>query len=161
MNCTIDIQTIATKEAYRYLEAQANLIAPEPKPAHVPQRKARYSDRTRVRRQDVRGWVLHRTGAQNTQEIKAALKKLGRKLDLRLSAAWMEINLNLVDAIAQVIKQDRAQSLVGKKVTIREYSARLAYLEAWSPFVVRAISGTDALLEWVEVPIPLNHLEAA
>lgn len=73
----------------------------------------------------------------------------------------MEINLNLVDAIAHLIKCDRAQSLVGKKVTIREYSARLAYLEAWSPFVVRAISGTNALLEWVEVPIPLNQLEAA
>lgn len=153
--------TIAQSQLNQYIQEQADSIAPEPKPVHVPQRKARYSDRTRVRRRDVQGWVFHRTGAKDTAQIKAALKKLGKKLDLRLSAAWLEINFNLVETIAHLIKCDRISIKVGDRVEITEYSARLAYLEAWSPFVVRAISGTDALLEWVEVPIPLNQLEAA
>lgn len=175
MNSTLSEYTIATNESYCYLEgatfaggilhpqssrAQANLVAPEPKPAHVPQRKARYSDRRRVRRQDVRGWVLHRTGAASTQEISAALKKLGKKLDLRLTAAWMEINLNWVDAIAQLIKSDRALELVGKKVTFREYPARLAYLEAWSPFEVLAVDGEMAKLELLSFPVAIADLVA-
>lgn len=65
-----------------------------------------------------------------------------------------------MDAIAQIIKSERALALVGKKVGLREYPARLAYLEAWSPFQVLAVDGEMAKLELLSFPVPIADLVA-
>lgn len=156
-----DNRVIAQTELDQYIKSQALDIAPSAKPLHVPQRKARYSDRTRIRRRDVQGWVFHRTGARTTAEIKAALNSLGKKLDLRLSAAWLEINMNLVDAIAHIIKRLRISIKVGDLVEITQYPANLVHIHTLAPFVVRAIENGKALLDWVSTPIDIDLLQAA
>lgn len=159
---------IAQTAVNKYIEAQADQADPEPK-RQIAQRKAKYHDKNRTRRRDVQQWVYRRTGLPSTQQVKAALKKLGKKLDLRLTSAWLEINLNWCDAIAEAVKTDRinesaiadSKFKVGDRVNLVEYSARLAYLESWSPFSILAIADGIAKLELISFPVPVTQLQLA
>lgn len=71
----------------------------------TPQRKARYNDKNRVRRKDAKEWALRRSGCSDTAEIKKYLKMLGKKLDLRLTSAWIAVNLEFADAI-KLLKEE-------------------------------------------------------
>ncbi len=148
---------IAQLETNQHIEQQADKIAPEPKRL-ITQRKAKYHDKSRTRRKDVQAWVFHRTGLSTTAQVKAALKKLGIRRDLRLTSAWIDINLNYCNALAPK-SLDLFQK--GDRVTLTEYSARIAYLEAWSPFSIMAIEGGLATLELISFPVPLANLQLA
>lgn len=146
----------------------AQAIAAELK---IPQRRARYHDKSRVRLADVKGWVLARTGLNNSKEVGRALKKLGIKIDLRLTVSWVYINLYLVYEIEAPTKARRSlpelekashnELLVGSRVNLINLPARLAYLEAMSPFNIREVAPdrTKAFLDYVSVPIALENLQ--
>ena len=148
---------IAQLETNQHIEQQADKIAPEPK-RFITQRKANYHDKSRTRRKDVQAWVFRRTGLSTTAQVKAALKKLGIRRDLRLTSAWIDINLNYCNALAP---QSLDLFQKGDRVSLIEYSARIAYLEAWSPFSIMAIEGELATLELISFPIPLANLQLA
>ena len=152
-----DSFAIAQIEVGCCLSQQVDKIAPEPK-RFITQRKAKYHDKSRTRRKDVQAWVFHRTGLSTTAQVKAALKKLGIRRDLRLTSAWIDINLNYCNALAP-----KSLNLFqkGDRVTLKEYSARIAYLEAWSPFSIMAIEGGLATLELISFSIPLTNLQLA
>lgn len=82
-------RVIAQSEVLLYLEQQVNQIALESKYVKTPQRKARYNDKTRIRRKDAKEWALRRSRCADTAEVKKYLKILGKKLDLRLTSAWV------------------------------------------------------------------------
>ena len=58
---------------------------------HTPQRKAKYSDRSRIRLKDIKRTALRDIGHRFSAEVKKYLQALGIKLDLRLTAAWVAI----------------------------------------------------------------------
>jgi hypothetical protein len=150
-----DSFAIAQIEVDCCLSQQADKIAPEPKRL-ITQRKAKYHDKFRTRRKEVQAWVFRRTGLSTTAQVKAALKKLGIRRDLRLTSAWIDLNLNYCNALAP-----RGCNLFqkGDRVTLTEYSARIAYLEPWSPFSIIAIEGGLATLELMSFPVPLANLQ--
>lgn len=78
---------------------QAEVIALTYWQIQTPQRKARYSDKQRIRLKDAKSWALSRLGCQNAAEVKKYLKILGIKLDLRLTSAWVAINKQFAFAI--------------------------------------------------------------
>lgn len=75
----------------------------------TPQRKAKYSDKTRVRLKDLKSFAFTQCGWKSTQNIKKYLKVLGIKLDLRLTAAWwalvfeLKLLINTVKRILEAI----------------------------------------------------------
>lgn len=157
-----------------YIAAQAEEIAPEPKPLKLqgilrknpspakmpPQHRAKYHDKSRVRFLDVRGWVLQRTGLKSSKEVKYYLKLLGVKCSLRLTVSWIYINLHLVEKIVALIGNFPSFKL-GDRVNLIDYPARLAYLESWSPFAITEIVNGEARLELLSFPVPLNQLQLA
>lgn len=132
-------------------EELRDLIAPEPRRT-ITQRKAKYHDKLRTKRKDVQAWVLRRTGMSSTAEIKAALKKLGKKLDLRLTSAWIEVNLNWCDRI------QGSNYKVGDRVAPIEYTARTAYAEVWSPHYILDVVDGEAVLDMLTFRVPLSNL---
>ncbi|KJH70203.1 hypothetical protein [Aliterella atlantica] len=85
------------------LNAQVLLSVPQSDRVRTPQRRARYSDKQRIRLKDAKSWVLRRSGCSNTAEIKKYLKILGKKLDLRLTSAWIAIYKELAEAIRNLV----------------------------------------------------------
>ncbi len=148
---------IAQLEINQHIEQQADKIAPEPK-RFITQRKAKYHDKSRTRLKDVQAWIFRRTGLSTTAQVKAALKKLGIRRDLRLTSAWIDINLNYCNALAPK-SLDLFQK--GDRVMLIKYSARIAYLQAWSPFSIMAIEDGLAMLELISFPVPLANLQLA
>ncbi len=153
-----DSQAIAQDNLQQYLTSQANQIAPEKPLVKITQRRAKYHDRMRTRRKDAQAWVFRRTGLSSTAEIKYYLKKLGHTGDGRLTSFWINVNLNYADAIAAIVQTNSIELevafasssfKVGDRVTLIEYSARLAHLESWSPFSVLAIADGIAKLELI------------
>lgn len=154
---------IAHQEITQYLSKQADLIAPEPKRT-IPQRKACYHNKNRIRRRDVQVWVFRRTGLNTTAEVKRYLKKLGHCGDGRLTTFWLNVNLNHAGAIAQLVKSDEAAIAtptikVGNLVEPIEYTARTVHWQAWSPFQVMEVIGTEAKLDMIKKLIPLSQLK--
>jgi hypothetical protein len=90
MYCTQDIAAIATAELYSHLEQQVNSVAPEPIRVRIPQRKAKYHDKTRIRFANIKAIALRDCKCSNTVEMKRRLKILGINLDLRY--ALLNIN---------------------------------------------------------------------
>ncbi|KJH73022.1 hypothetical protein [Aliterella atlantica] len=130
-----------------YLPQQVEAIASQAKVGtRIPQRKANYSDKTRIRFKDAQGMVFRRTGLKTSSEVKKYLKVLKISLDLRLTSAWREINLNLVEKIVALITNCPLFK-VGDRVYSLEYSPSQIRLEPWSPFVVRAIADGMVVLE--------------
>lgn len=92
MHSTVNVQAIATSELYCYLEAQADAIAPEPKLCFkTAQRKARYHDNQRTKKSYAKRQAMLATQCFSTEEVKYWLKKMGIKLDLRLTSAWVAV----------------------------------------------------------------------
>jgi hypothetical protein len=84
---------------------------------------------------------------------------LGKKLDLRLTSAWIAVNKEFADEIKQLKSADMFS--VGDRVAFKEYSARTAYLASWSPFVITELKGGEAFLDVVSFPVALSQLVAA
>ncbi len=80
MNSTVEQSAIATTT-----EPERIIVV------HTPQRKARYSDKYRIKRKDIKIIALKYCGCQNTAQMKEKLSAVGIKLDLRLTAAWIAI----------------------------------------------------------------------
>lgn len=72
---------------------QTSLKILDKKAVKVSQRKAKYSDKDRIRLKDAKRQALYITGCGSSTEIRFYLKKLGIKLDLRMTAAWVAIKL--------------------------------------------------------------------
>lgn len=105
----------------------------------IPQRKANYSDKTRIRFKDAQARVFRRTGLKTSSEVKKYLKALKISLDLRLTSAWREINLNLVEKIVALMANSPLLE-VGDRLHLLEDSPRQIRLEPWLPFVFRAVA---------------------
>lgn len=103
MYCTQDIAAIATAELYSHLEQQVNSAAPEPIRVRIPQRKAKYHDKTRVRLANIKAIALRDCKCSGTAEMKRRLRILGISLDLRLTAAWIAIGWELQDRIKAIL----------------------------------------------------------
>ncbi len=104
MHSTHTVCAIATAEHYCYLEHQDLQVATASKQIKTPQRKAKYSDKERIRLKDAKKWALVATGCFSTVEVKYWLKKLGIKLDLRLTAAWIAVWKELATIIKSISK---------------------------------------------------------
>ena len=159
---------IAQDEVNAHLQQQSDQIAPEKPLVKITQRKARLHDKTRIRRKDVQQWVFRRTGLSNTKEVKRYLKKLGRSGDGRLTAFWIDLNVNYAEAIADLVKAERTSSKsvitdfgfkVGDRVDLLQYDAKIMHWEQWSPFAIMAIVNGEAKLDMVESLIPLDQLQ--
>lgn len=157
----LDSVVIAQISLDRYLTEQVEAIDSQPKVGtRIPQRKANYSDKTRIRYKEAQGWVFRRTGLKSTSEVKKYLKVLKISLDLRLTSAWREINLNWVEKIVALIG-DRPLFNVGDRVHLIEYSPRQIHLERWSPFIVREIADGMVALEWLDFCVSQDQLRLA
>ncbi len=97
---------IAQTEVLQYLEQQVNAIARLPRQIQTPQRRAKLHDKQRIRRKDAKEWALRRSGCSSTAEVKKYLKVLGKKLDLRLTSAWIAVNKEFADEIKQLKSAD-------------------------------------------------------
>lgn len=150
---------IAQSEVLQYLEQQVSAIAPELKYVRTPQRKARYNDKQRIRFKDAKLWALRRSGCSDTIEVKKYLKVLGKKLDLRLTSAWIAVNLEFADAIKSL--KEEAKWSVGDHVEWIGYKPMQAYICQWFPLSIVAIKNGKALLELWSEPVPLDELIAA
>ena len=108
----------------------------------TPQRKARYSDKQRVRLKDIKSWALCRSGCSDTAEIKKYLKILRKKLDLRLTSAWVAVNKEFAELIKQLKNAEIFK--VGTRVEWIGYKPMEAYICAWFPLVITAIKDGKA-----------------
>ena len=113
MDCSLKCENaIALKQPYSDLSKLISTFLTAGTQVCTPQRKARYSDKQRIRLKDAKSWALRRSGCSNTAEIKKCLKILGKKLDLRLTSAWVAIIKELAEAIENLLiglKGDRGQ----------------------------------------------------
>lgn len=83
-------EVIPQTDVLKNLETQVSRIALELKHFLTPQRKAKLHDKQRIRLKGAKSsWALRRSGCNSTAEIKQYLKILGKKLDLRLTSAWV------------------------------------------------------------------------
>lgn len=102
----LTVGAIATSKLYCYLEHEDLQVLAASKQLKTPQRKARYNDKERIRLKDAKKWALVATGCFSTVEVKHWLKKLGIKLDLRLTAAWVAVWKELATLIKAISKAD-------------------------------------------------------
>lgn len=152
---------IAQIEAEQDLEFQSSLITLGAGRLTTPQRRARYSDKQRIRLKDAKKWAFQRSGCSSTAEIKKYLQVLGQKLDLRLTSAWLAIVRELAIAINNLRSRQSASFKVGDRVRLVEYKPTLAYLQQWEPFAIVAIVNGVAKLDLLAFPVPVNDLKVA
>ncbi len=69
MNSTLSDPSIATAEAYCYLEAQVQQVAPEPVTFSLFKRKARYHVKSIIRLKDINADALRNWGCNSSAEI--------------------------------------------------------------------------------------------
>lgn len=79
---------------------------------YTPQRKARYSDKARVRRADIKRAALEYCNCRDSSEMKQRLRHLGIKLDLRLTSAWIAIAWELKPLIENLVILGEANKIV-------------------------------------------------
>lgn len=101
LNCESE-QYVAQTELDTYQEVQAQAVTPEGIRVRTPQRKAKYHDKTRIRKANIKAIALRETRCHDAAEMKQRLKKLGINLDLRLTAAWIAIAWELKERIAKL-----------------------------------------------------------
>lgn len=157
----MDNFAIAQIEAEQDSEFQSSLITLGVGRIKTPQRRARYSDKQRIRLKDAKKWAFQRSGCSSTAEIKKYLQVLGQKLDLRLTSAWLAIVRELAIAINSFRSQQRASSKVGDRVRLVQYKPTLAYLQQWEPFAIVAIVNGIAQLDLLAFPVPIKDLKVA
>lgn len=172
MNSTqFDEFAIAQAEFVTPNKQQVNQIAPEPHrdlgnspltqtlgQIQTPQRKAKLHDKQRIRLKDAKSWALRRSGCNSTAEIKKYLKILGKKLDLRLTSAWVAVNKEFADSIKQIKLAETFS--IGDKVEWTGYRPIDAHICAWFPLVITAIIDGKAQLDMWANPVPLDELVA-
>lgn len=180
-------EVIAQTEFVTRLEQKVNAIAPESQYIKTPQRKAKLHDKQRIRRKDAKSWALRRSGCSDTAEIKKYLKILGKKLDLRLTSAWVAmrdwgknsstpnslVNKEFADSIKQLklaetfsigdkVEWSR-QVISGQRICPEKpgsgYRPIDAHICAWFPLVITAIIDGTQLDMWAN-PVPLDELVA-
>lgn len=142
-------------------ESQVDAVSSDLPPLKTPQRRARYSDKQRIRLKDAKKWAFERTGCNNTAEIKKYLQLLGKKLDLRLTSAWLAIVRELASLVNNLRSQATTLFKVGDRVQFVEYKPNQAYLQQWEPFSVIAIANGIARLDLLAFPVPINELKIA
>lgn len=139
------------------------------RPIVIPQRRANYHDKGRIRLARIKEIAFKECGWENSANVKKYLKVLGWKIDLRLTISWVTLVYELkhhVDAAKTivdtqqptVVKTDNHQFKVGDKVL---WASCLSSLECMSPFTVRAVEKDCAYLDWVGTPVPLSELSIA
>lgn len=169
MNSTLSDPSIATAEAYCYLEAQVQQVAPEPVTFSLIKRKARYHDKSRIRLKDIKAEAIRKCGCTSSAEIKQCLLALKVKLDLRYTCSWITIARQLCDAIASVRQtidlsdqEDKKPPLpeikVGDRVRWDYQEPMLCYLEQWFPLEVLSIANGEAQLELLSRLVPVSQL---
>ncbi len=146
---------------------------------HTPQRKAKYSDRSRIRLKDIKRTALRDIGCSSSTEIKKYLQALGIKLDLRLTAAWVAIVFELRNRIKaeRATKhpggslQDCSREVKEKLVDVQEpqfkkgdrviWDNAPAYIHScWGWLPIWKIENGLAWLEgWAGDPIPVSQLQ--
>ncbi len=151
-------EVIAQSEVLPYLEQKAKQIVPESKYVKTPQCKAKLHDKQRIRRKDAKLWALRRSGCNSTSEIKKYLKILGKKLDLRLTSAWVAVNKEFADSIKQLKLAETFS--IGDKVEWTGYRPIDAHICTWFPLVITAIIDGKAQLDMWANPVPLDELVA-
>lgn len=119
----------------------------------ITQRKVRYSDKDRMRWEQLRKMALAKCKCSSTAEIKRRLKILGVSLDLRLSSAWRAIIWNLAKFVAALAIAP------GAKVV---WQNAPAYFEThWAEPTVCSVSGTQVMLEMWYAPVSIFELNVA
>lgn len=126
----------------------------------TPQRKARYSDKTRLRLKDLKEMAFYYYKVKTTRDIKAYLKRLGIKLDLRLTAAWDAVVFELRAAMLALIASDGTRLKPGDRV-IWDYPVGWGYFEQWFPLTVREVCGDMVYLDYKEAAVPISTLTLA
>lgn len=105
MHSTVDSGAIATTTT------NCNSIT-----VHIPQKRANYRDKARVRLKDIKAAALKECKCRDAKEMKQRLRHLGIKLDLRLTSAWCAIAWELkpvIEKLAKVVLLKRKPRLVG------------------------------------------------
>lgn len=135
----------------------------------TPQRKAKLHDKQRIRLKDAKEWALHRSKCADTAEVKKYLKLLGKKLDLRLTSAWVAVNKEFADKIKQLklaetfivgSKVEWSRQVISGQILCPEkpgsrYKPLEAHICAWFPLVITAIIDGKAQLDVWANPVPL------
>lgn len=119
----------AQVEVVASLNSDSDLVGQEPQPLKTPQRRARYSDKQRIRLKEAKKWAFQRTGCKSTPDIKKYLKILARKLDLRLTSAWLAIVKELAIAINNLRTKQSVSFKVSDRVGFVEYVLNQASAE--------------------------------
>ena len=172
MNSTLSDPSIATSEAYCYLEEQVQEVAPEPVTVNMVKRKARYHDKSRIRLKDIKAEALRKCGCNSSVEIKQCLLALKIKLDLRYTCSWVTVARQLCDRVAEVRRSidltergDKKPPLpeikVGDRVRWDYQEPMLCYLEQWFPLEVLSIVNGEAQLELLSRLVPVSQLALA
>lgn len=167
MHCTVGQTAIATTTAC--LKAEV----------HTPQRKAKYSDRSRIRLKDIKRTALRDIGCSSSTEIKKYLQALGIKLDLRLTAAWVAIVFELRNRIkaeratkhpggslqdcSRKVKEEldvlsTSQFKQGDRVIWDNAPAYIHSCWGWLP-IWKIENGLAWLEGWAGDPIPVSELQ--
>lgn len=126
----------------------------------TPQRKAKYNDKQRIRLKDAKSWALKRSGCRDTAEIKKYLKILGKKLDLRLTSAWIAIIKELANLIADLVSILTTTPSLGDRVRWTGYQPMQAYITQWEPFQIVSINQGMAKLDLLSFLVSLEELVA-
>lgn len=153
-----DEQVTARAELYLLLDKQSKEIASLTQYFSIPQRKAKLHDKQRIRLKDAKSWAFRRSGCNNTVEIKKYLKVLGKKLDLRMTSAWIAVNLEFADSIKQLKNAENFK--VGTRVEWTGYKPIDAHICAWFPLIITAIIDGKAQLDVWSHLVPLEELIA-
>lgn len=126
MNCSQTAQTV-TSELNYWQEKQVSEIVP-PIVITIPQRRAQYHCKDRLRWVDAKRMALSATGCVDTAEVKKWLKVLGvHYLSLRMTSAWVAVRCDLATKI-KIARNKIASSeskvvdLVGYKLGARSAS---------------------------------------
>lgn len=77
-------------------------------PLRIPAKKAKYSDKARVKLADIKRIALRECECKDTSEMKRRLRVLNIKADLRYTATWIAIAWELQPLIASLSEQDPA-----------------------------------------------------
>lgn len=112
-----------------YLGRKTETSAIAPSQILTPQRKACYRDKHRIRLKDVKSWALRRAGCKNAAEVKKYLKTLNLKLDLRLTSAWIAVNIEF----ASDIKSLSSRQGEAKKFDLHDFKISNCQQEQQSP----------------------------
>ena len=129
---------------------------------HTPQRKAKYSDRSRIRLKDIKRAALRDIGCSSSGEIKKYLQALRIKLDLRLTAAWVAIVFELRNQIKDVKEKLEVVNVPlfkpGDRVIWNNAPAYIHSCWEWLP-IWKIENGLVWLEGWAGDPIPVSELQ--